>query len=399
MRFFNHHETLFLGWKSLAICTSLLFLGLGLRLWVSTLGYNYDVESYNIVAQHVQNSESVYAYTHRYNYGIFWACILSALKSLQNWLFVGDNIQDFHFLIAAFLSLADVAIAYLIGRNWDWKKTLFFWLNPISIALTGYHSQMENLAILWGLLGYLYLVRKPQKVALAAVLFGFSLIQKHLFIFLPIAFLFSDFWVSHWQRFKFLAICYGVFILHFAGFLADFYSLERIFQNVFFYRSELGISLIGLLSKTFVAPKLLTPLFAFAMIGLGWVFRRSRQDVFFVYLVALFFCSPSVADQYLAIPMLAVCVYAGNIWGYFYIFSGACFLYLRSPNNIGSLPFMSELYQQYFDTIFWRGLFSVYAAQVFLFFWLWRCYSGKIGKFSGAMRIFVPCAVHSFITI
>jgi hypothetical protein len=47
-------------------------IGVGLRIWVSTLGYNFDFESYAVVASIIDSGGNVYAETHRYNYGPVW---------------------------------------------------------------------------------------------------------------------------------------------------------------------------------------------------------------------------------------------------------------------------------------------------------------------------------------
>ena len=47
-------------------------LGVALRLWMATLGHNWDLASYQTVAQIVDAGGNVYAETERYNYGPLW---------------------------------------------------------------------------------------------------------------------------------------------------------------------------------------------------------------------------------------------------------------------------------------------------------------------------------------
>jgi len=49
-------------------------IGIGLRIWVSTFGYNFDFESYAVVASIIDSGGNVYAETHRYNYGETSVC-------------------------------------------------------------------------------------------------------------------------------------------------------------------------------------------------------------------------------------------------------------------------------------------------------------------------------------
>ncbi|CAM8376021.1 hypothetical protein MCEMHM7_00896 [Candidatus Methylopumilus planktonicus] len=63
---------------------SLLFaaFGLGIRLFCASRGYNWDVDSYRVVADIVARGGNVYQETGRYNYGPIWFYILHWLDQI-----------------------------------------------------------------------------------------------------------------------------------------------------------------------------------------------------------------------------------------------------------------------------------------------------------------------------
>src|SRR5882724_1425893 len=114
-----------------AAFTFLLLSGIALRVYIATFGHNYDLDSYEIVADLVAHGKSVYANTTRYNYGPVWLYVLWGLKSIQvglGW----TGIESFHGLIAFFLSLVDSAIAITLARVYGYRVGIFFLINPIS---------------------------------------------------------------------------------------------------------------------------------------------------------------------------------------------------------------------------------------------------------------------------
>jgi hypothetical protein len=113
---------------------------------------NYDMESYEIVRRIVASGGNVYALTTRYNYTPVWFNILWFLGIINTYL----PTASFHFIVRAFLTLVDLASLLLllliveldkgINRRDDLLLcAIFFYLNPVSYLLTGYHGQFENL--------------------------------------------------------------------------------------------------------------------------------------------------------------------------------------------------------------------------------------------------------------
>ena len=212
------------------------------KLALATCGHNYDIESYGIVAGIVGAGKNVYASTSRYNYAPLWACFLSGLKHISSWLpFAGP--EKFHLAIAGFLAITDIAIAALLLAAYSYGAGLFFLCSPVVILLTGFHSQFDNLALLFGLASWV-LIRRGSAgrggIAAASALMGISLAIKHALFLFPL-------WILLWPRPRgirwrlrliFAAVAYGLFAISFIPWADDAPARAGIVQNVFLYRSE-----------------------------------------------------------------------------------------------------------------------------------------------------------------
>jgi hypothetical protein len=129
---------------------AMLLLGTTVRLALA-YGYygNFDMGSWEINAHLGVRGLAPYAHTERYNYAPVWFYLLTFLKSFHTFV----PAVPFHFIVRAFLTLADLA---LLGCMLRLAKTrqispvtpvLYFYLNPVSFLLTGFHGQIENLAL------------------------------------------------------------------------------------------------------------------------------------------------------------------------------------------------------------------------------------------------------------
>ena len=303
-------------WKKI-LFAAVALASLGLKLLLATQGHNYDLDSFGIVASLVLHGKSVYANTSRFNYGPLWAFILAGLKQLSN-LLPAMGGEAFHVAVAAFLGIADVALAAILAARYRYGAGIFFLCCPATILLTGYHSQFENFALLAGLASWL-LIRSgspaPRRLVFAAALQGVSLIIKHLLFLFPV-------WVLFWpklgnwrKRVAYVVIAYGIFGLSFLPWMLDPPSRGGIYHNVFQYRSEFRLSLSRLVVSfhpfTHVSPAVSAVLlwgWIAVAIAAGWMVARGKDDLFPMYLLAMFAFSPALVDQYLALPLLAVAI-------------------------------------------------------------------------------------------
>lgn len=274
------------------------------RLLVSIKGYgNYDSVSWEEVGEILSRGENVYNHTTRYNTSPFWFWILSGLNSLAS-LF---DVVSYRSWIRIFLSGVDLATAILL-----WKGSgslgvskvvalLFFYLNPVSILLSSYHAQFENIAIFFLLVGICLYSKTSLSLKWRQVLtwsfVTLGLIAKHNICYeVPIVLRFIFGKLKNWAL---------LFVLSSLAFFASFWpywheSGQAILKNVLLYGSypmSYGIS-------TFVQVAWLKYIFLIALFG--YAFVQKSQDLTTRCLQGtLFFLAftPGFGHQYLALPV------------------------------------------------------------------------------------------------
>ena len=288
-------------------------LGVGVRFALTSFGHNFDFESYTIVATVTAQGGNVYHETDRYNYGPAWFNVLHGLQVLADRT---GNPHNFRYFIVGLLTLVDLAIAWLIARRFSLLLGAVFFLNPISMFITGYHNQFDNFALLIGLIGVLWYEKHAAKEHLRAFiiftcLLGLSLILKHVLLFFPI-------WIAlrergALRRFLALAVPYGLFLLSFLPYVKG--GAAGIQQNVFLYASAANAPLLN--AFTFghrVSNDVGVAIFIVALVGVGVLARRLPLPyAFALYGAALVAFSSSIVIQYFAIPMLFLILFP-SIW-------------------------------------------------------------------------------------
>lgn len=357
------------------------------KVLLAGLGGNFDLESWALFSELVRDGKNVYAETYRNPYGPLWAYLCAGAGYLSVHLFGSASLVAFHRLLALFLSLVDVAIAGLLVRRHSLLVGAIFLLNPISLLITGFHSQFENLAILFAFIACL-LLEDRSRYGLAMAVLGLSLVVKHILIFLPLWFLFRP-GASRRERALSL-VPFAVFGASFLPFIGDERGLEGVIEHVFLYDSFHLDGFFPHFLQSFVPLKGIelafswVPLFSgfkfvwlAAMMLTGFAVRdRSYREQLLVYLVAVVVFSSAIADQYLTIPMAACAVFYRRwpIWWYV----GLSTIYLvSSPSNIGMLPSMAS-YAQGVRELGIDRWHSV--AALFVFLLLYRKYPvGELG--------------------
>lgn len=289
-----------------------LVVGMAGRFWFGSRGQSWDYESYRIVVDLCAQGKNVYANTFRYNYGPVWFNILHLLDLLS-----GHHPAVFRQLLIGLLSAADVGIAFLLWRKFGPLAAAVFFLNPVSMMVSGLVNQFDNIAILLGLWSMVMFgdeFKKPlgrRKCAALAVL-GLSLMTKHLFFAFP-------FWLAVKQRglmqkFFIIAIPTAIFL---AGFV-PYWSAGHagIVSNVFEYRSM--NDLLGRSYNQFFYNNLVPEIFRLMAGAQFWwllllvlfaFFCRAKNsfDSLLIYTGVLVVFSPSLFAYYLAIPMALLC--------------------------------------------------------------------------------------------
>lgn len=289
---------------------SFLFIalaGTALRFAVSAWGHNYDFDSYLIVARIGQDGGNVYAETERYNYGPAWMGVLSVFYSVA-----GGNETVFRLLLITLLCLADLGIFLFLTKRYHLLAGGLFFLNPISIIVTGYHNQFDNLALLFALLAAGWIGERDdapldRKKYAGLIALGMSLVIKHVFFLYP-------FWLAVKQKKAAQALI--VFLLPMSLFLVSFLPYrdlggEGILKNVFFYRSYANEYFYRMFVPPFFKPVLTShALWMLSLAAFGVYFRRRDTiESLLLYSCILVFLSPAITNQYLAIPLSFVAAY------------------------------------------------------------------------------------------
>jgi hypothetical protein len=318
--------------------------GILLRLWAASSGENYDMESWWIASQALLDGKSIYASTHRYNYGPIWGYVLAGLRHLAQAL-GDDSMRTLHILVTITLSISDLALALIAGCGSFFRFLLIF-LNPISIITTGYHVQFDNLAILIALAAWRLFQRSqtPASFVLAGLVLGSSLCVKHIFsIFLV--------WLPFLVGYKQLSqrLLYGITALTLFGasflpWVHDSISWQGIVRNVFQYTSTEGHSLISLASSSTLGIKDRN-LFVLLLSAIG-LFLTNRPRLHpvapLLYLIAITGLSSGMARNYLAIPVVAIMSLSPSYLGLPYL-AVATLALITVNSSLGTVEVVAQL--------------------------------------------------------
>jgi hypothetical protein len=326
-----------------AIVSAALVVGSGARLWLATVGFNFDMESWWIVSEIGRHGGNVYAVTSRYNYGPLWAVVLTEIHTrLHSWGWV--DIQALHLAVASVLTLVDVAIALTLMRVRDATAAVLFLLSPIAMLISGYHSQFDNCAVLLALWAWRSLPPASRSTlggtALAGALLGLSLATKHVLLLLPLWIL-AERGRPLLHRLAFGSLAMVVFFAVFIPYVTTPEGWHGVLRHVFFYRGHDWAG-NGLLAQLVGATPALPVFLAVVALYGVFVMRAASADALWQYLLAMVAFSPTITNQYLAIPLVSVAVYRRSLALWAYVILGTAGL-LGSPDNVGALPVMEPI--------------------------------------------------------
>ena len=242
-----------------------------------------------------------------------------------------------------FLSFIDTCIFLLLYKKYSFKISILFYLNPISIYVSGFHGAFDNVAILISFLGILvYLDKKYTFFGFYSLLItlGFSLCIKHIMVFFCIWLAFKE---KTWSK-KILSIIipFGIFLLSFTYYLPE--SLNEITESVFKYDSFNNYPFWSIFTPQFLYNYMgAKNLYFISLLILGLVFEKKKiLETFYLYLICLVAFSSSIANQYLAIPLLAIAI----LWNkYYLLFTISSFLFFLVDFNGLSVSYLQELIQ------------------------------------------------------
>ncbi|HEX2057275.1 MAG TPA: hypothetical protein VHI71_02805 [Actinomycetota bacterium] len=290
------------GRPHLVVTALVLMAGVALRFWASTLGHNFDFDSYRIVAEIVDGGGNVYAETERYNYGPIWFYVLGFLEDTSG-LFP-DPAAAFRALLVTLLTLVDVGIWAILHRRYGRVAGFLFFLNPVSIIITGYHNQFDNLAILLALAAMLVYATAALP---GLLLLGVSLTVKHILLVFPLWLAIKEEGAA--RKLAALTLPPALLAVSFVPFLGE--GREGIVANVMGYEGHDNAPFWYAVLPDPLQP-LISPvvLFGAALLVLGFVWRREHPvDLALLYLMTIVVFAPAIANQYLAIAIPAIAAF------------------------------------------------------------------------------------------
>lgn len=322
------------------------FAGVFLRFWVMSYGHNFDFQSYCIVGELASKLENVYAATHRYNYGPIFFCILGTLFKISQYV-SSDNFLTYRILVVGLLTLVDLGIMFWISCRYSIKAGIIFFLNPISIIISGYHNQFDNIAIFFALISCCY-YNEDKEINKKDLKFLFfitiSLITKHIFYILPFWLLVKK-GLPFKKRILYAFVPPMIFLLSFVPFIINNDdAFHGILNNVFLYRSVNNSPLLsGFYSVINLPNQYWFIIFVVMMILLAFVIRNQPYEyqILFYMLVMVAFSS-ALANQYLVIPVVALCILSKGIYRYSYFIAMSTFL-LINGNGLHILNWLTNI--------------------------------------------------------
>lgn len=288
-------------------------LGVVLRLVFMSLGYNFDFESWQIVGELAASGKNIYANTGRYNYGPAWFILLGMFWRAASYF--ANNILAFRIFVVGTLTLADFLIAQVISRKAGNFWGIIFFLNPVSLLMTSCYNQFDNVAVMIGAWGALYLEESSQQDSISRndlygiILLSLSLITKHILYAFPVWILLNKN-ITARKKILYAFIPPLLFLLSFAPYWNIGY--EGIVNHVFRYRSFNNFPLfaIGILQRLGLSMpfnKHYIYLFIVLMVCAGHIFRNENIfDSFLLYTMSLVCFSSALIPNYFVIPCMAV---------------------------------------------------------------------------------------------
>lgn len=312
-----------------------IFAGIVIRYLVTLFGHNFDMESYEIVGKIVTEGKNVYLETNRYNYGPIWSWIIGMFYNLGK--LTTDPFLFLRYAVTTILTLTDLAITVIIGRKYGLRYALPFFINPISIIISGFHGQFDNIAILTALLSTIFISSGIKaKKGIGIFILGISLSIKHIFFVLPLWFALKE------KRLisKLIVLCVPIII-----FLIMFIPYwekggTAIIENVFLYKSFNNAPIWNLIVPDFIE-RYFSPLIFFigGMILMGFILRKiTHLKSFIFYTGAIFVFTSAVANQYLAIPVLFAIIFLNPFTALYLIWATIKLIFDGAGLNISILP-------------------------------------------------------------
>jgi len=317
------------------IMTGFVVLGIFLRCSLVFTSTNFDFESYKITSDLILGGEPPWR-GQRYNYGITWSLVLSILRLLSF-----ENDLLFRILIVGVLTAADLTIALILKKWFGAKTACIFFINPISIMVTGHYNQFDNLSIAVAVWAMNYLVKYLDfnirtDLTKSILLFSLSLTIKHNLALFLIWFVFLKF--NKKVRAALIGIPALIFLAHFVPFmLISKFDRESVLSAVFKYWSSNNAPFwkFWFWDKDFAESlgshtawhhgRLWNILMILSVSVVGYLVRRLDLRLLIpIYTLALITFSSAITSQFLAIAAVGAAVFFNVGFLGFFMFETVC---------------------------------------------------------------------------
>lgn len=302
--------------KKYAAVGVVVALGVGLRLYVSTLGWTQDLNyaQKTVELYRVGNWEAITSGPWVTTGPVPMLCLL-LISSLP--ISIGWG-------IVLWGTCVDLAIAGMLWGRLDGRVAAIFFLNPISIVVTGYQRVGAEMQLMLGLAAILLYER--DRLWSAVLVFPLSLLCKPTLFLLPLWLMLRSgcpwrtrvMWAIPWILWAVGLWLYAPAL--FAG-LRDYHSTN----NAPFWLSFD----VGHMTKWVGFRELMVV----AVCAAGLWYRRERPlELFAVYTICVVIYAAALANHYLTIPLAGLAM-AWNRWALAYVVLGGVFE-LSSPQGL-----------------------------------------------------------------
>jgi len=320
--------------------------------WLSAFADNWDMGTYRQFVEFAPRGGGLYRDA-PYHYSPVWAFLVLGVSNVA-----APTGIPFEKAVGGLLLLGDAATAYLLfriardrlGRPPDRAAgaALLFFSNPVSVFVTGFHLQWDNLAILLLVAAVWLAGREPGRRVATSLALAASLLVKHVTFFHPLLFARR----AGRRRLPIeLLLPYGFF---FASLLPYWGSRAAVFEGVFRYRSLSEDYGTAMLRKLPGVPEWApTAIFAAATLAGVLAFRRLEigRACLLLFLVLLIFV-PGVVEYYFVWPIALGSLYGGAGYAAFTLLVSAFFL--GSPDGLGlPIPHLPGWHGVWWGAVFW----------------------------------------------
>ena len=323
--------------------------------WLGAFRDNWDMGTYRQFVEFAPRGGGLYRDIISYHFSPVFAFLLAAVAGIASG--IGMSFEKAVGLVLLAGDAVSALLVYRIARGnlgrppWPAAlAALLFFSNPVSVFVTGFHLQFDNLAIVF-LLAAVALAgpgKDPLRPSVLALLSG-SLLFKHVTWFHPLLFARGR---LGWRKLFALAVPYLVFFA--VSFLPYWSVLGLTAQRIFGY-SSLGEDYgTAMLSKVPGMPPWAPAAVFLLAIAVGVVaFRKMEigRACLLLFLVLLIFV-PGAVEYYFVWPIALGSLYGGAGYALFTLLVSAFFL--GSPDGLGlPIPHLPGWHGVWWSAVFW----------------------------------------------